>query len=381
MSFSRLAEPMDATLPARGGTMITAADAEKLRSIQSQTASVLSVYLPVPLDPGALRSLPATADDLIDAGVAASREAGARASLSGADRDAVQDALEARGRAWLGHTAAIFACEQLGLFEAAPLPCQVPGRAVLAARPHIRPLLAALQRCPGYLAVVVDRRHSWLFSVTGDRVETIARQDEPAHRVQQRIIQLAGHHYRDVAAVLEHQALGDSRPLVVGGHEDGIRQLIQVLPARAAEALAGSFAADPHTLTAVRVRELAGPVVSRWAARREQQLAAQVLGAVPAGRATSGMAGCLAAVNAGAAGLLLVPDERLIPGFACDRCGALTTSGSDCPDWGTAARPVPDLLDEMAVRVLDDAGQAVAVRAPLGIAARLRYSITGGEEA
>lgn len=79
-----------------------------------------------------------------------------------------------------------------------------------------------------------------------------------------------------------------------------------------------------------------------------------------------------------AADLLLIPDGGLVPGFACERCGALTLAGSDCPDWGTAARPVPDLLEEMAAQVLDDGGQVIAVRAPLTVAARLRYPIATG---
>jgi hypothetical protein len=371
--------------------MISAAEVEKLRGLWCPAASVLSVYLPVPLDPAALRGLPALAADLIDEVVTASGQADADPLNSG-DRDAVLRVVEAGGRDWLGHTAAIFACGQLGLLEAAALPCQVPGRAVLAVRPHILPLLAALQRYPSYLIAVVDRRRSWLFSVTGDQVETITQQEDPvvpsrgfggwygleAHRIQQRIIQFAGHHYRNVAVAVERQALDDSHPLVVGGHKDGIAQLLHLLSPRAMAAFAGSFGADPATLTPARARELAGPVIGRWTAQREQRVAAQVLDAVPAGQAVTGLPACLAAVNASAADLLLIPDDGLIPGFTCDRCGALTTSGSDCPDWGAAARPVPDLLDEMAARVLDDAGQVVAVRAPLGVAARLRYPMTRG---
>ncbi len=181
---------------------------------------------------------------------------------------------------------------------------------------------------------------------------------------------------RTLAAILEDRRLaGDARPVVVAGHEDGIQRLIHVLPP-AAQSVAGSFTADARTLTRARARELADPVIGRWIARREQQLAAEILDAVPTGRAASGLAACLAAVNVGAADLLLIPDEGLVPGFACGRCRALTITGSDCPDWGTAARPVPHLLEEMAAQVLDDGGQVITVREPLSVAARLRYPIT-----
>jgi hypothetical protein len=365
---------------------ITPAEAEKLRSIRSGVANVLSVYLPVPSDPAELPGLPALTGDLIDAAVTASDQAGAAGFLSETDRDDVHRQVEDHGEEWLGQTAAIFACGQLGLLEAMPLPGQVPGRAVLDVRPHIRPLLAVLQRCPSYLVAIVDRRHSWLLSVTGSRVETIARTEEPtmrsrglggwygleAQRLQRRMVQLADHHYRSLAAMLEdRQVAGESRPVVVGGHEDCVRRLIHTLPPAAAAAVAGSFTADARTLTRARARELADPVIGRWTAEREHRLADELLGAV-GGRAVLGLAECLAAVNAGAAELLLVPDEGLVPGFACGRCGALTVTGSDCPDWGTAARPVADLLEEMAAQVLDDGGQVLAVRALPTVAARLR---------
>jgi peptide subunit release factor 1 (eRF1) len=119
-------------------------------------------------------------------------------------------------------------------------------------------------------------------------------------------------------------------------------------------------------------------VIARWVAERERKLAAEILGAAGGGRAVSGLTDCLAAVNVGAADLLLIPEEGPVPGCACGRCGALTVTGSDCPDWGTAARPVADLLEEMAAQVLDDGGQVIVVRALPSVAARLRYPLPRG---
>jgi len=71
---------------------------------------------------------------------------------------------------------AIFACTDADLLEALPLPCPVPERAVLGTRPHIRPLLAALQRRQAgqqALDVIVpaadDQR--FLLAVTHDLLE------------------------------------------------------------------------------------------------------------------------------------------------------------------------------------------------------------------
>ena len=45
--------------------MINRADVEKLRSMHAQGSAVLSLYLPVPLDPARLRGLAAEAGDLM----------------------------------------------------------------------------------------------------------------------------------------------------------------------------------------------------------------------------------------------------------------------------------------------------------------------------
>ena len=137
---------------------------------------------------------------------------------------------------------AIFACAEAGLLEVIPLPGLVREQAVLGIRPHIRPLLAALQRCPGSRAL-----------------------DE-------------------------------------------------------------------------------------------------VLAAPPGASAAIGLPACLAAVNACAVQTLIVPEDGLVPGYECGRCGALSTDADSCPDWGTAALPVPDVIEEMVTRVLEDGAQIWVIR-------------------
>jgi Bacterial archaeo-eukaryotic release factor family 10 len=368
--------------------MISYADVDKLRGVRAPGPAVLSLYLPVPRDPAGLRGLAAEAGDLMN-GVGAGGPDGASTVRAGhADRQAVLDAVAGHGRDWLGHTVALFACGQLGLFEALPLPCALPERAVLATRPHVRPLLAAIQRCPDYRVAIADRRHAWVLSVSGNQVTTVARQSEQdprspgfggwygleTHRTQQRIIQLGRHHYREVAAILERAAdPGRPVPLVIGGHHDSIAGLLKALPPAAREDFAGSFAADPHTLTPARIRQLAAPVIDGWVARHDRELSEQILG----GLAAVGLYASLAAVNEGAVAHLLVAHEGMIPGYACGRCGALSTSSDDCPDWGTAARAVPDLLEKMVQRTLDDDGQLTVIGdAPFTIAAKLRFPVT-----
>jgi hypothetical protein len=88
-----------------------------------------------------------------------------------------------------------------------------------------------------------------------------------------------------------------------------------------------------------------------------------------------GLPACLAAVNAGVVETLAVPYDGLAPGYECGRCGALGLAPDCCADWGTAALPVPDLIEEMVSRTLEDGGQVLVVHdAPGGIAARMAGS-------
>jgi peptide chain release factor subunit 1 len=147
--------------------MITHAEVEKLRSMRAAEPAVLSLYLPVPLDPAGIRGLAAGAGELMADVRASGPDGVSTAGVRDADRDAVLAALAAHGRDWLGHTVAFFASGEIGLFELLPLPCVLPERVVLATRPHVRPLLAALQWCPDYRGR--DRRPPARLDPVGER--------------------------------------------------------------------------------------------------------------------------------------------------------------------------------------------------------------------
>jgi len=371
--------------------MISRAEVDKLLEVRAAGPSLLSLYVQVPPDPAGLRGLPAHVGELF---VLAARDGpGVQAAVrvGAANARAVLELLTSRARDWLGHTVAIFACAELGLAEAIPLPCQLQERAVLAARPHVRPLLLAIQRCPAYRVVVVNRRRAWLFSIAGTEVSTAVLPPAEgmrshgfsgwyglqAHRVNERIIQLARHHYHDTAALLERavQASG-AEPVIIGGHQDTIPQLLGVLPAGLRDQFAGCFIADPHTLTPAKVRDRADRVICDWRNLRDQHMTAEFLREPPDERTVTGMSACLTAAGQHAIQLLLIPAGGLVPGYACRRCGALSSTGTSCPHGTCEATAVPDLIEELAVTTLSDGGQVEALPDPPGgIAARLRHPL------
>ncbi len=371
--------------------MISRSDVGKLLTVRAGGPSVVSLYLWVPLDPAGLRGLPARAGELLALAVGDSPGASGVVRVPAAGRRAVRGLVESGARDWLGHTVALFACAEEGLAEAFPLPCRLQERAVLAARPHVRPLLLAIQRFPAYRVAVVDRRHAWLFAVAGEHIAAAALPPAEglrshgfsgwygleAYRVNQRIIQLARHHYHDVAVILDRaERAGGPEPLVIGGHQDTIAQFRAVLPATLGVQVAGSFVADLHTLTPAKVRDHAGRAIGHWVSLRDQRLAAQVARQPPDGLAVCGLADCLTAASQHAIQLLLVPAGGLVPGYACQQCGALSRTPGGCPHPAAASLAVPDLIEEMAVGTLGDGGQAQTVPdPPAGIAARLRFPL------
>ncbi|MGO9189795.1 MAG: hypothetical protein ACLP8X_15195 [Streptosporangiaceae bacterium] len=370
--------------------MISRAEVDKLLDMRAAGPSLLSLYVQVPLDPAELRGLPAHAGELFALAARDGPGIPAAVRVGAADARAVRELLASRARDWLGHTVAVFACAELGLAEAIPLPCQLQERAVLATRPHVRPLLLAIRRCPAYRVAVVDRRHAWLFSIAGTEISTAVLPPAEgmrshgfsgwygleAHRVNERIIQLARHHYHDTATLLEQTARASgAEPLIIAGHQDTIPQFLAILPAGLRDHFAGSFVADPHTLTPAKVRDLADRVIQDWGNLQDQRAAAEFLREPPDGRAVTGLSACLAAAGQHAIQLLLVPAGGLVPGYACQRCGALTSTGDGCPHGAPESLAVPDLIEELAVATLGDGGQVETLcDPPGGIAARLRYA-------
>jgi len=376
--------------------MIAYADVEKLLAARSEDPPVLSLYLEVPLALPALRGLPARAGELLSSaagGPCGPDGPGAGRALAEA-RQAVRRLLENSARDWLGHCVAMFICGPAGLAEAIPLPAGLGELAVFGPRPHVRPLLVALQRHPAYRIAVVNRRHAWLFAVAGDRIDTAAQPTAAgvrspryggwygleSHRVNERIAELAHRHFRDIVGILAQAIRPGQERLIVGGHADTIPQFLAILPPDLRDRFIGSFVADTSTITPARVRALAVPIIRNWVERSEQQLVTRIRQEPPGGLAATGLAACLTATRQHAVHILAMPCQGLVPGFACRSCGTVGATGTGCAHPGSAAFTVPDLIEEIAVSTLHDGGQVQAVPDPPGgIAAYLRFPLSRGD--
>lgn len=387
--------------------MTTAADVSRLLGLRTPGHGIISVYLTVPRDPAQRRVLAAHLDDVLAPAGQRDGDNAAWARARRAEIPAIRQLLGTRAPEWLGRSVAIFACSPLSLLEAVPLRGHVAERAVLGSRPYVRPLLAELQRCTSYLAAVADRRHAWLFRVSGDGIEAGEHVESQtvgsrrfggwhgfqSYRNDQRSRTLARQHYAAVAAALtaataggpapdagaapaSGDAAGGCEPIVVGGNEAVTRELLAALPPALRNRVAGSFVIDPHAMTPARVRQLAGEVVGRWEDSKERRLAASLAEQAPGPMTAIGLDACVHAVNQRAVQLLMVPDDTMQPGFSCEDCGTLAVAAATCPACGAATQPVGDVIEELAVKVTQEGGSVQAVRGSSvlhQIAARRRF--------
>ncbi len=371
--------------------MIDTEGVTKLLRVHAPGSSVVSVYLNVPLDPAERRSIPARLDDLLATAQHGPADDGAAERARKSELPAIRDAVSLHAPEWLGHTVAIFSCRDLGVLETIPLRTHTAERAVVGPRPYVRPLLAELRRSPGYAAVVVDRRHAWLYRVTGDGIEPLTGLESQtvrsrrfggfhgfqAYQVEQRARNLARKHYEATMTALGSTlGDGDRGPIAVGGHEAETARFVDLLPPQLRKRLAGTFVIDPHTMTPARVRKLADEVVARWEDAREATVAGQITGQPTDAMAAVGLPACLDAANQHAVQVLVVPDDAVTPGFACPDCGALSAEGGACTVCGAATSAVPDVIEELAVKVTGDGGTVEPVRsdgALTEVAARRRF--------
>ncbi|MET0324708.1 MAG: hypothetical protein ABW219_05740 [Ilumatobacteraceae bacterium] len=336
-------------------------------------AFVVSAYLALPTDPGEracldtrLRSLLAPLRQLAD-----SDEIGrtARSTLR-ADLERIIERVP-ECRAAHGRSIAVFLCEPAGLDERVVLPRTTRDRVVADATPWLRPLLAVLDESWRYGVCIVDREQTWLYVFAMGELETAERARHEVHsrhawrhhhgppstaQAEER----ARHHYHDASERLTLLArMGRVDLLVVGGHAETVSAFLPFLPADVRTKVAGTFSVDPRHMTIGQVRQQTEQVVDAYERAQERRLVAEVIDRVGnSGLVTLGLPWSLDAINAEAVQLLLIVDDREIPGAVCTRCGWLSVGHLEsCAVCGGSVRDTVDVIDEAAAAVIDAGGE------------------------
>lgn len=351
---------------------------DRLLAHHDPEGTLLTVYLSVPSDIVGVREMWVRLERMLASvevppGVEGS---GPRRTLA-AETDSVRETVTNHVRDWLGHGVAILRSAPLGLREDVAVGWPVPDRAVVGPRPYLRPLLSAWQHAAPYVVVLVDQRRAWMYAVDGHGIEPVEeRVDEsmrdPSHagwagleeyRVRQRAAELARRHYRATAERLGELVRKDGREVVVGGHEPTTAAFVDLLPDWLRAQLAGTFVIDPHTTTAGDIRTRSAETRAGLRTQRGHRIRSELADGAAHGAAVSGLGSCAEAVERNLVDLLVIDGDGAPPGYVCDQTGDLLVDQQTCPRCGRTARPVPNVVDELTVRVLRQRGQVEFVDA------------------
>lgn len=293
-------------------------------------------------------------------------------------------------------TLAIISCSGAGFLEIVKLPRAVRDRLVVDETPWVRPMLAVLEEHRRCFAVLLDRRSAHAWELYLGRLRDLGQVPDPREaqraglepvnerRALHKAEEVERRHLRLVAAALEDLFGSDPDALLVlGGHEEELAHLLELLPQPVGERLAGSFAADHDSLSAGEVAAQASSVLDRYELEEQRRWVAETLERAAAnGHAAAGVKRCLWAGSLAAIEDLYLQEAATVPGVVCDRSRWLAVSGEECPVCGGETRATDDVLDELADAVVEEGGKVHHVRAEtelreLIVACSLRFQLPG----
>jgi peptide subunit release factor 1 (eRF1) len=377
--------------------MITAQTLDRITHFDGSGLPVVSLYLDIPVDPGQRNALDSRVSSLLDQVRACVHDPTldrlARFSVRD-DIDRIQDAAEVAR--WRPGATAIFSCTRGGLFEQVALPHAVHEQVVVDVTPWVRPMLAVLDESYRVCVAVVDRKSAQIWELYQDEIAPLDRVRDRVlrkpnyagrygldeYRIRNHAQTLTQAHYRRTAELLrEHFDDGGYQLLIVGGHQAELPRFVEALPTELQKIVVGTFSADPNAATEADIRCEATAIAERFERERERRQVDEIFGvAAGGGPAVLGVDACLWAGSLAAVRTLLLQDATMVQGVVCERSACVASSGDICALCGGKTRPTADVLDELAMKVIDGGGAVVHIRAETQLrhhvaAARLRFPL------
>ena len=377
--------------------MITAATIRRIRDVENDEFPVISMYVTVPVDVGERSRIRTRVTSLLEQirplGEDHTLSRDARLSVR-SDLERIEDLRE--NQRWQPPAVAVFSCSGKNFFEEVQLPRRAGDRIVVDATPWIRPMMAVLEEFHRAMVVVTDSNSARVWELFQGEFHRLHDVEDRALRkrnfagwhglreysVASKAEELAKRHYLSVVELLDETFIDSSYELLVlGGQHDELARLESYLPKRLRVRLAGTFTVDGRRDLDAEARDRAGAIVEGWEREDEKRKVRDLFERAAAKRPTAiGLRDCLWAAATGAVEELLVHDEVTAPGVVCPRDGWLGESGDVCPISGTKTRPTPDVIDELAERVVDEGGMVKHVMVqtelePHRVAAVLRFPL------
>lgn len=372
--------------------MITRKEVERLATLQSEEG-ILSAYIRIDPQLG------------YDPGQAAARLKGALKRFSRAtedqDRLAVAEREKDRVLSFLeewepsGRGLAIFSCEPADIWEVVPLNMMIPTSVSVDTTTNTGLLTQVLDEYPRFVVAVVQRDNAAIYTAEQRSTEEEAKitSSVPGQhdqggwsqaRFQRHIEFHVERHLKKVAEELERLYYDEPfNRLAVGGTEETVSELLQMLAEPISRRVIGTFPIDFKHDTEEDIVSEARRLLRDDERRSERELVEQLVNAAESGG--HGVVGIEEAVQAtleGRVHVLVVAEGTVKEGAACRNCDYFAANEfGRCPACGGEAERVPDIVERAVERaylsgahvetVFGEARQWLLARGGLG--ALLRY--------
>jgi peptide subunit release factor 1 (eRF1) len=282
---------------------------------------------------------------------------------------------------------AIFASEELGLFEVIPLPRVHRTRVIVDDTPWVRELVAADQEVGLLLAAVFDRSHARFFSATMFGTTELSgllemsrrggkfhpdRRDSPGWGEREYHGRIREERHRHLEAIAHHleslTRVHPSRGILVAGPHKETAALTTFLSRELAGRVVGFAKLNPTAATPAQVQTAAFAAVAEHDQAEAAALMASLEEAIGRRWAVNGPRETLRALTRGQVRTLLLRDDAEITGFRCSATGWLVLSKVDCRGEGEP-QPVRDTVDEAVEEALRQRVHVVVLQDPAASAA------------
>jgi peptide subunit release factor 1 (eRF1) len=339
---------------------------ERLTRLQPGQHRIVSCYLKLePRDRSRGKYLIKLKNRVKDAIQALPRLGLERAAADTVERDLNRVQQYLRSPANLPHTqgVAIFACEDLDLFETVPLPVVYRSRLSVDTTPMVRELASVEDEFGRLLTVVLDRTSARFFEVTAYQTRELSGLRANAtrgkrfhgdqngssgwgeHTYNNRIREEKQRHYEAIARELfaidrRHPAHG----IVLAG--TGAEAAVEpFLHSYLVERLIGTTRLNPKEATLASVHSATLAVREGYERASERELVHEMLEGIGTGWGINGLRPTLQALARGQVRSLLVHADASEPGFRCGDSGRLALTPRECRGEGEPV-PVLDIVDD-----------------------------------
>ena len=313
------------------------------------------------------------------------------------DAEAVLQYFEQR-HDWSGRGVAVFSNREADFFRVYTMQVSARDQIWESKHPYVRPLVSLFDAYGFYGVVLVDKERARFFrfhlgvleeeeifkgeeirqvkagggsSAPGRRVGAPGLNSYVAARIE-RNMRAAAH------AAMRFFMRYKVRRVLLGGSEENVALFRKMLPKRWQSLVVGTFSIGMRA-THAEVWQKAMDICTEVEQKQEARLVERVrVEAAKGGLAVVGLDETLGVVYEGRARIVVVEEGYREAGYRCTACGFLTTQALEsCPFCGGALEEVPDAVELVVRKALDEGSEVEMVPRPLEeighIGALLRY--------